>query len=67
MGGDAHKFRNQADFYKKQLDQLKKHTLKYTNLTEEDYEKILKDDYWLTAEEAMEKGIVDEIATKEVL
>ena len=66
MGGDAHKFRNQADFYKKQLDQLKKHTLKYTNLTEEDYEKILKDDYWLTAEEAMEKGIVDEIATKEV-
>ena len=67
MGGDAHKFRNQADFYKKQLDQLKKHTLKYTNLTEEDYEKILKDDYWLTAEEAMGKGIVDEIATKEVL
>lgn len=67
MGGDAHKFRNQADFYKKQLNQLKKHTLKYTNLTEEDYEKILKDDYWLTAEEAMEKGIVDEIATKEVL
>jgi ATP-dependent Clp protease protease subunit len=67
MGGDAHKFRNQADFYKKQLDQLKKHTLKYTNLTEEDYEKILKDDYWLTAEEAMEKGIVDEITTVEVL
>ena len=67
MGGDAHKFRNQADFYKKQLDQLKKHTLKYTNLSEEDYDKILKDDYWLTATEAMEKGIVDEIATKEVL
>lgn len=67
MGGDAHKFRNQADFYKKQLDQLKAHTLKYTKLTEEDYERILKDDYWLTAPEAMEKGIVDEITTKEVL
>ena len=67
MGGDAHKFRNQADFYKKQLDQLRTHTLKYTKLTEEDYERILKDDYWLTAPEAMEKGIVDEIATKEVL
>ena len=67
MGGDAHKFRNQADFYKKQLDQLKAHTLKYTNLTEEDYQQILKDDYWLTATEAMEKGIVDEIATKGVL
>lgn len=67
MGGDAHKFRNQADFYKKQLDQLKAHTLKYTNLSEEDYEKILKDDYWLTAEEALEKGIVDEIVESEVL
>ena len=62
--GDAHKFRNHADFYKKQMDQLKAHTLKYTKLTEEDYEKILKDDYWLTAEEAVEVGIVDEILTK---
>lgn len=64
-GGDAHKFRNYADFYKKQLDQLKNHVLKYTKLTEEDYEKILKDDYWLTAEEAVEKGIVDKILTRE--
>lgn len=58
---DAHKFRNQADFYNKQLLQLKNHTLKYTNLTEDDYLRIQKDDYWLTAEEAIEKGIVDEI------
>lgn len=66
VSGDAHKFRNSADFYKKQLDQLKKHTLKYTKLTEEDYERILKDDYWLIASEAIEKGIVDEIVTREV-
>lgn len=66
-GGDAHKFRNYADFYKKQLDQLKNHVLKYTKLTEEDYEKILKDDYWLTAEEAIEKGIVDEILKEMIL
>ena len=63
MGGDAHKFRNRADFYKKQLEQLKEHVLKHTKLTEADYDRILKDDYWLTAEEAMEKGIVDEIVT----
>ena len=62
--GDANKFRNRIDFYKKQLDQLKTHTLKYTSLTEADYDKILKDDYWLTTEEALEKGIVDEVATK---
>lgn len=59
---DAHKFRNQADFYNKQLLQLKVHTLKYTKLSEEDYAKIQKDDYWLTAEEAVEKGVADEIA-----
>jgi ATP-dependent Clp protease protease subunit len=65
--GDAHKFRNHADFYKKQLDQLKAHTLKYTKLSEEDYEKILKDDYWLTAEEALEKGVCDVIATRDFI
>ena len=67
MGGDAHKFRNRADFYKKQLEQLKEHVLKYTKLTEADYDKILKDDYWLTAEEAVEKGIVDKIMTEMIL
>lgn len=64
MGGDAHKFRNAADFYKKQLNQLKEHTLKFTNLTEEDYERILKDDYWLTAEEALAIGVCDKIITE---
>ena len=66
-GGDAHKFRNYADFYKKQLDQLKAHVLKYTKLTEEDYDKILKDDYWLTAQEAIEKGVADKIMTEILL
>jgi ATP-dependent protease ClpP protease subunit len=41
--------------------------LKYTKLTEADYDKILKDDYWLTAEEAVEKGIVDKIMTEMIL
>ena len=62
--GDAHKFRNQADFYKKQMDQLKAHTLKYTKLTQIDYERILKDDYWLTAEEAVEIGVADRLVVK---
>ncbi len=58
---DAHKFRNHADFYSKQLKQLKEHTIKYTNITEEEYQKIQKDDYWLTASEALEQGVCDEI------
>lgn len=61
---DAHKFRNHADFYSVQLKQLKEHVLRYTKITEEEYEKIKKDDYWLTAKEALEKGVVDEILTR---
>jgi ATP-dependent Clp protease protease subunit len=60
--GDAGKFRNFADFYKKELDNLKKVVLEYTNITEEDYEKHINDDWWFTAEEALEYGICDEIA-----
>lgn len=62
VSGDAHKFRNYADFYNVQLQQAKEHILSCTKLTEEEYEKIKKDDYWLTAEQALEKGICDIIA-----
>lgn len=61
---DAHKFRNYADFYSKQLLTLKEHTLKYSNLTEDQYRNIEKDDYWLSAIEAQEIGIVDAIIQK---
>lgn len=61
-GGDAHKFRNYADFYEKELEQLKNHVLKSTKISEEKYESIKRDDFWLTAEEALEYGVIDEIA-----
>ena len=32
--------------------------------TEEEYEKHIKDDWWLTAEEAVSYGIADEILTE---
>ena len=59
---DAGKFRNFADFYTKQLDQLKDITLKYTKITPEEYQEHIKDDWWLTANEAINYGICDEIA-----
>lgn len=58
---DAHKFRNRADFYSKQLEQLKKHVLKYTAISEEKYQTIIKDDFWLTARDALELNICDDI------
>ena len=59
--GDANKFNNWADFYKKVLKKLKALVLEHTKITEEEYEKHAKDDWWLFAEEAIEYGICDEI------
>ena len=62
-GMDTHKFRNYADFYDKELDMLKKMTIEKSNMTEEQYRAIQKDDYWLTVPEAIEIGIVDKVVT----
>ena len=59
---DAGKFRNYADFYSRQMELLKKVTLKYTKISEEDYERHRKDDWWFFAEEGIQYGFVDEIA-----
>lgn len=63
-GGDAHKFLQGANFYEKQLKQLKKLVLDRTNITEEMYEEHKKDDLWLLADEALKYNIVDEIMTE---
>lgn len=58
---DAHKFRNRAEFYTKQLEQLKRHVLTYTAITEEKYQTIIKDDFWLTARDALELNVCDQV------
>lgn len=63
-GGDANKFRNFAKFYEVQLKQLRQIVLDNSSISEEEYEKHIKDDWWLTAEEAVNYGIVDEIITE---
>ena len=63
-GGDANKFRNFAKFYEVQLEQLKHIVLKNSGISEEEYEKHIKDDWWLTSEEAVQFGIADEILTE---
>lgn len=60
-GGDAHKFLQGVKFYEKQLSMLRKITLKQTGFTEDDYKKHRKDDLWMTAEEALKYGVIDEI------
>lgn len=63
LGGyeDAHKFANYATFYKKQLEKLKAAVIKYTKITEDEYNESKKDDVWYLSNEAYEKGICDEI------
>ena len=58
---DAHKFKKYAEFYNTQLQQLKDHIIKHSNLTEEDYDRMSKDDNWFTAQQALELGFIDEI------
>ena len=60
--GTAGQFENYSIFYTKQLDQLKKIVIENTNITEEEYKNIKKDDIWYDTTEALEKDIVDEIA-----
>lgn len=60
-GGDSHKFINYSKFYQTQLAQLKDIVLSNTKMTNDFYESIKRDDYWLSAYEAKEKGIIDEI------
>ena len=62
--GDAGKFRNYACFYEKQMAALKANTLKFNDIDERTYDLHIKDDWWMTAEEAIQYGICDEIATE---
>ena len=61
-GGTSGQFENFGAFYRKQLAQLKKLVIENTKITEEEYSDIKKDDIWYDADEALEKGIIDEIA-----
>lgn len=60
-GGTAGQFANYAAFYKRQLDMLKDIVISNTNITEEEYKEIKKDDIWYDAKEGIEKGFVDKI------
>ena len=64
---DANKFKNLADFYKKQIEQTKSNLLLCTKITEEWYKDHQNDDVWLFSHEAIELGLVDEILTEFVI
>lgn len=63
VSGDAHKFRNFGEFYKKRVEQIKDLIVESTSITEDEYEEKRKDDWWFTAKEALSYGMVDYIMT----
>lgn len=62
--GTSGQFENFSAFYKKQLESLKDIVLENTKITEKEYQEIKRDDVWYFADEGIEKGFVDEIATE---
>lgn len=58
---DAHKFKKYSEFYFIQLKQIKEHIIEHSKITAEEYDTISKDDNWYTAQQALEKGFIDEI------
>lgn len=61
FSGDANKFQNFADYYKKQREMLKDLIMEYSNISEEEYRNHQSEDWWISAQEGLEKGFVDEI------
>lgn len=61
---DANKFKNYADFYKQQLEQLREITLEHTQIEPEEYDKHVKDDWWFDVNEALKYGVTDKISYK---
>ena len=64
VDGDASKFQDYADFYKRQRVVLKKIVLENTKITPEQYKDHIKDDWWLLSDEALELGVCDEISSE---
>ena len=61
---DANKFKNYADFYKQQLEQLRAITIEHTQIEPEEYDKHVKDDWWFDVNEALKYGVTDKISYK---
>ena len=60
-GGDAHKFIQKVDYYKTQLKKLKSIVIDNTKITSDQYEKVKVNDWFMSPDEALKYGVIDEI------
>ena len=61
FSGDARKAKQVQSFYNKLDDMAKQYILTHSKITEEQYENNLDNEWYLTSDEMLELGIVDEI------
>jgi len=61
LGGTSGKVKDHMKFQEEKEAQLKKFILENTKITDKKYEEMHDREWWLTAEQALEYGIIDEI------
>lgn len=66
FGNSANKAFETADFYKSfEEEVVKKHVLRYSAMTGEEYDRVRSKEYYMLPEKAMEHGFLDEVITPE--
>lgn len=61
VSGTAHTVRDLFNFSQKYEEKIKQYVLSHSNIDEEMYEKVYRQELWLDADEMLRLGIVDEI------
>lgn len=61
LDGNSHSVRDMFHFHEKMENKIKEYIISHTNITEEEYYKMERTEWYMTAEEMLEKGLVDEI------
>lgn len=64
LSGSRNKVKDNMKFYDEKDAQLKQFILSNTKITEEKYKEMEDREWWITAKDALELGIVDEIITQ---
>jgi ATP-dependent protease ClpP protease subunit len=59
--GKYYEFVDEKENFDKEMEVMNKVYLQHTKLTQKDIDQIMRRDLWFTAEEALKKGLVDEI------
>lgn len=61
LEGNSMSVKDQFHFYQKYEDMIKEYTLSHSKITEEEYNKMERYEWYMTSDTMLEKGLVDEI------